>query len=334
MHPAWLRIATATTGATAHWSPTARGLFWTAGSGVLFGVLNATVRGLSQQLHPMQSQFLRYLLGSVAMLVLVLPAALQAIKQRSGQQSPTAPLAAWWPKNLAGQFTRGAVHTVGLVLWFTALPRIPLADMTAISFTTPVFVMLGAWYVLREPMHRERWLAIAAGFLGVMIVLAPKLSGTGGTYHLVMLLSAPVFAASFLITKTLTRSETAGVIVLWQSVTVTAFSLPLALWVWQAPTAQQWLGFALCGVLGTGGHYCLTRSFQAADISSTQSMRFLDLLWAAVLGWLMFGDLPTLTTLLGGVVICTATLWVARREHLRHVALVAAASSAAAPGAP
>jgi drug/metabolite transporter (DMT)-like permease len=316
MRRSWQRAA----GATAHWSPTARGLLWAAGSGVLFGVLNATVRGLSQQLHPMQSQFLRYLLGSVAMLVLVVPALMHTARHRleARQPAPPNPLAAWWPKNLGGQFTRGAVHTVGLVLWFTALPRIPLADMTAISFTTPVFVMLGAAYVLGEPLHRERWLAVAAGLGGVLVLLAPKLSGTGGVYHLVMLLSAPVFAASFLITKTLTRSETAGVIVLWQSLTVTAFSLPLALWVWQAPTAAQWLGFAVCGVLGTGGHYCLTRSFQSADISSTQSMRFLDLLWAAALGWWMFGDAPAASTLAGGVLICTATLWVARREHLRH----------------
>ena len=75
-----------------------------------------------------------------------------------------------------------------------------------------------------------------------------------------MLASSPVFAASFLITKALTRYERPEVIVVWQSITVTLFSLPLALLHWQMPRPGQWLLFLLCGILGSAGHYCLTRS--------------------------------------------------------------------------
>ena len=286
---------------TAGLSPTVRGLMWAACSGALFSVLNATMRGLAQHLHPMQAQFLRYLFGIIVMLPLVL---------RTG-------LGAWKPQNVGGQFTRGEVHTLGLILWFMALPQIPLADTTAIGFTGPIFIMIGAFLFLGEAMRWERWLATLVGFAGVMIVVGPKVSGSGGHAHLLMLASAPVFAASFLITKVLTRSETAGVIVVWQAISVTLFSLPMALWVWQNPSAAQWLAFALCGVLGSAGHYCLTRSFRVADISSTQSMKFLDLVWSAGLGWLLFADVPTQTTMIGGVVICASTLWVARREHAR-----------------
>jgi len=95
---------------------------------------------------------------------------------------------------------------------------------------------------------------------------------------------------------------------------VTLFSLPLAWPVWQAPSAWQWAGFLACGVLGSSAHYCLTRSFKVADISSTQSVKFLDLVWAAALGWLMFGDVPSRSTLIGGLVICSATIWIAHRE--------------------
>ena len=286
---------------TAHLPPTVRGLLWAACSGALFCLLNALVRGLAQQLHPLQAQFLRYLFGLLVMLPLVLHAG----------------LAAYRPRNLGGQFTRGAVHTLGLMLWFLALPKLALADTTAIGFTTPLFIMLGAWLVLREPMHWERWLATAIGFCGVLVVVGPQMSASGGGYHLLMLASAPVFAASFLITKALTRTETAGVIVAWQAVSVTLFSLPTALWVWQTPSAWQWAGFAFCGLLGSAGHYCLTRSFTIADISSTQSVKFLDLLWSSLLGFLLFADRPTQTTIVGGVLICGATLWVARREHRR-----------------
>ena len=204
---------------------------------------------------------------------------------------------------------------VGLCLWFLAIPHITLADTTAIGFTTPIFIMFGAVLVLKEPMRWERWLAAAVGFGGVLLVVAPHLSGgANGFYSLVMLASSPVFAASFLITKALTRYERAEVIVVWQAITVTVCSLPLALLHWQWPTAGQWFGFLVCGLLGSSGHYCLTRSFAAADISATQSVKFLDLVWATVLGWLVFGDLPSQWTLVGGIVICASTLWIARRE--------------------
>jgi drug/metabolite transporter (DMT)-like permease len=226
-------------------------------------------------------------------------------------------LGAYVPNDLKGQFWRGGVHTIGLMFWFTALPQIPLADMTAIGFTGPIFIMIGAAWFLGEPMRKDRWIAAIIGFAGVMLVVFPNLSGQGGWYNLVMLASSPVFAASFLITKHLTRTEKPGVIVMWQSITVTLFSLPLALVNWQHPTLWQWAGFMVTGVLGTLGHYSLTRAFSVADISATQSLRFLDLIWASLLGWMVFGDLPSQWTWMGAAVILVSTIWIARREGNR-----------------
>jgi drug/metabolite transporter (DMT)-like permease len=190
--------------------------------------------------------------------------------------------------------------------------------MTAIGFTGPIFIMLGAAWFLGEPMRKDRWIAAGIGFAGVMVVVLPKLTGTGGWYNLVMLASSPIFAASFLITKHLTRTEKPGVIVMWQSITVTLFSLPLALMNWQTPTLWQWSGFMVAGVLGTLGHYSLTRAFSIADISATQSLRFLDLVWASLMGWLVFGDVPSQWTWLGAAVILVSTVWIARREGRRR----------------
>lgn len=280
-----------------------KGMLWMAAGGFLFSILNTIVRAIAMQMDPFEVQFLRYLLGLLVMLPWVF---------KAGPRN-------YWPTDVKGQFWRGGVHTIGMVLWFIALPKIPLADMTAISFTGPIFIMIGASWFLGEPMRRDRWIAALIGFAGVVVVVAPKMSGSGGGYHLVMLASAPLFAASFLITKALTRYEKATVIVFWQALTVSLFSLPLALLNWQEPNLLQWVGFLIAGILGSVGHYCWTRAFHVADISSTQSLRFLDLVWTSALGWLIFSDIPSQSTWIGAAVILAATIWIARREGQRPV---------------
>lgn len=286
-----------------HWrasrlSPNVRSLLWSIAAGMLLMTLNTSMRALAQHLPPMQTLFLRYLAGLLVMLPLVLHAGWLHYR----------------PHSVGGQFGRGLVHMVGLCIWFVALPHISIADTTAIGFTTPMFVMLGAVLFFREPLRWERWLAVAASFGGVVLVLAPKLTGQGGGYALLMLASAPVFAGSFLLTKVLTRYERSQVIVFWQCVAITLYSLPLALFDWRPVSGGQWLLFALAGVLGTAGQFCLTRSVAVADLTVSQSTRFLDLVWASLLGWVVFGDIASGWTLAGGAVICAATLWVLQRE--------------------
>ncbi|MRD48867.1 EamA family transporter [Caenimonas koreensis DSM 17982] len=278
--------------------PVVRGLMWSAAAGLLFSILNTVMRKLAMELSAFETQFLRYVASLVVMLPLVAHAGMSS----------------YMPKNVIGQFTRGGVHTIGLVLWFWALPYIGLADTTAIAFTGPIFIMIGASWFFGEKMRWDRWVAALFGIAGVAIVVAPKLGGEGGIYNLVMLASVPVFAASFLITKALTRHERTTVIVVWQSITISIFSLPLALLAWQWPTAWQWIAFLFCGLIGAAGHYCLTQSFGVADISATQSVKFLDLVWASIMGFLVFSDIPSQSTIIGGIVISASTIWIARRE--------------------
>ncbi len=277
---------------------TLKGLMWSAGSGLLFVVLNAMMRQMTHELSTLQTQFLRYLMGLLVLLPLVIRSGLATIR----------------PVSMKGQFLRGAVHTVGLLVWFGAIPHITLADTTAIGFTTPIFIMLGAALFLSEPMRWPRWVAAGLGMSGVLLMVGPRLTGEGGLYLILMLCSAPIFAGSFLFTKALTRYERPMVIVLWQAITVTALSLPMAMMDWQWPSPLQWGIFLVCGMLGSAGHYCLTRSYLVADISATQSVKFLELVWAAAIGWVLFGDTLSQWTVVGGLVICASTVWIARRE--------------------
>lgn len=282
---------------------------WMALGGFLLVFMNALMRVMTLEMDSFEAQFLRYLFGLVVMLPLLF---------RDGWQ-------AYRPNNLKGQWWRGAVHAAALTLFFLALPHVPLADMTSILFTSPIFTLIGAAVVLREKVTAARWLAAAVGFLGVIVVVWPHLSGHGaGIWTLVMLASSPFFAASFLITKSLTRTDSPNTIVMWQNITVTLFALPLALMHWTQPSLAQWGIFLVCGLLGSGAHLCMTRAFSLADISAVQPVRFLDLVWSATFGFILFGDHPTVSALIGGAIIVASTAWLARREAMERAAARAA----------
>ncbi|MEK9719799.1 MAG: DMT family transporter, partial [Quisquiliibacterium sp.] len=220
--------------------------------------MNALMRVLTLEMSPLFAQFLRYLFAMLVMTPLLL---------RHG-------LGAYRPNNLRGQFWRGLFHATALTLFFLALPHIPLADMTAIMFTTPIFVLIGAALLLKEQVSSARWIAALIGFGGVLIVMWPHLSGKGsGFWSLVMLGASPLFAGSFLINKALTRQDSPSVIVMWQNLTVTLYMLPLAIPFWQELTLGQWGLFIVCGLLGTIAHYLMTRALTLGDISAMQPVR-------------------------------------------------------------
>jgi drug/metabolite transporter (DMT)-like permease len=281
-----------------------RAMLWMGFGGFALCLMNALMRVMTLELEPMYAQFLRYVFAVPMMLPMVL---------REGWRT-------YRPNNLPGQFWRGAVHTASLSLFFLALPHLSLADTTAIMFTTPIFVLLGAALVLREKVTAERWLAALVGFSGVLVVLWPHLKGGvgAGVWSLVMLSASPLFAASFLINKALTRRDSPQVIVAWQNLSVTLFTLPLALPFWQTPTWTHVGVFLVCGFLGTLAHLCMTRAFSMVDISAVQPVRFLDLIWASLLGILLFDASPTVTALAGGAVILASTIWIARRESAQR----------------
>ncbi len=276
-------------------------MLWMAVTGVLFILLNGLMKKLAHEMDPWLVGFLRYSIGTMVMLASTLRLGMRAL----------------WPQQPALQLVRGAFHAGGMMLWFAALPLVTLAELTAIGFSGPIYVCIGAVLFLHERMTGARWAAVLVGFGGVLLVVHPfdGQSFTGiSAGMLLMLASSPVFAASFLTAKVLTRRERTDVMVLWQHVLVSLFLAPFALSFWSPPDAGQWALLVFCGFLGAAGHYCMTRAFSVADISAVQAVRFLELVWAALFVFLLFGTLPAGWTVAGGVAILAATLALARSE--------------------
>ena len=149
----------------------------------------------------------------------------------------------------------------------------------------------------------------------MLVVVGGGISGHGGLYTLVMLASSPMIASSYLISKALTRYDKPAVIVAWQSITVALLSLPIAAFAWTWPTGVEWAMLLGCGLIGSTGHYCLTRAFVAADISATQPAKFFDMVWSTGAGFIAFQEIPTQATLIGAVIILGGTTWLAQRER-------------------
>ena len=282
-------------------APVVRGMLWMAATGLIFVVMNTIMKKLSHELDPWLVGFLRYLLGAFVMLGPALRLGARAL----------------WPKAPGLQLLRGLFHAGGMILWFAALPLVTLAELTAIGFSGPLFICLGATLFLGERMSGARWAAVLVGFGGVVLVLKPwEGAGFAGisTGMLLMLASAPVFAGSFLVAKVLMRYDRSEVVVLWQHLWVSVLLVGFALAYWANPSPAQWALLILCGFLGAGGHYCMVRAFRVVDISAVQPVKFLELVWAAVLGVVVFGTVPAGGTVLGGAVILLSTLLLARHE--------------------
>jgi drug/metabolite transporter (DMT)-like permease len=278
-------------------SDRAAALAWMLLTGVLFVIVTGIVRYLGSDMPAVQAAFIRYAFGVLFMLPLL-------------SQTLRVSLI---PRRFGLHLFRGMVHATGVMLWFFAMARIPIAEVTAIGFTAPLFTTIGAAIFLGERLRARRIIAVAIGFVGTLVILRPGVEAIQPG-ALAQLAAAPLFACSYIIAKKLTATESGSVIVGWLSVFVTLALLPPALLVWRVPSAHEIALLALTAGCATAGHYTLTRAMRLAELSLLQPFSFLQLVWASLLGLVAFGEVPDAATWLGGALIVGAASYIAHRE--------------------
>lgn len=274
-----------------------RGMFWMALCGLIFASFMAIVRLLSHQMHPVQVSFLRYSLGLAFMVPLILRMRAQDFRAA----------------NLPLHAMRGIGHGIGVMLWFYAMSRIPIAEVSAIGFTAPVFATLGAALLLGEKIRLRRILAIVMGLFGAFVVIRPGFAVVDPG-AIAMLITAPLFGFSDVFAKMLMRNESGPAVVGFLSLFVTLVTLGPAIYVWQTPTLEQWGLACLIAFLANLGHLSMMHAFKIAEMSAVQPVKFLQLLWAALIGFMVFGELPSVWTWVGSAIIVLSAYYIARRE--------------------
>lgn len=272
---------------------------WMLLTGLLFVAVTGIVRHLGSDLPAVQAAFVRYAIG----LGFMLPFLYRTLRIQL------------IPRRIGLHVLRGVVHGGGVILWFFAMARIPIAEVTAIGFTAPLFTTIGAVLFLGETLRARRIAAVIAGLLGTVIILRPGIEAIH-VGALAQLAAAPLFACSFIVAKKLTETESGPAIVAWLSVFVTLVLLAPALLVWRTPTAEELLWLTATAACATAGHYTLTRAMLLAELTMLQPFMFLQLIWASLLGLVAFGEVPDVWTWVGGAVIVSAATYIAHRESL------------------
>ena len=210
-------------------------------------------------------------------------------------------------------FLRALINVGGMFAGFTALTLIPLAQVTALSFTGPLFVTIGAVLFLGEVIRARRIAGIIVGFFGTLIILQPGFNEI--SFGAMMALASTLsIAMASLIVKKLTATETPEAIVTWMVVMQSPLALIPAISVWQWPTLQAWIYLWAMALTATIAHLCFTRAFRLVDITALQPLEFIKLPFTVILAWIVFAEWPGLWTWVGGTVIFASTVYITQRE--------------------
>lgn len=266
-------------------------------AGLLFAVSHTTIKHVTQEMHPLEAVFFRNLYA----LAFMIPMFWRS--RRNGFRT----------QHLNLHLFRGVLQCAAVMGMFVGLSLIPLAEATALSFTSPLFVAIGATLVFGEAAPLRRWLAIFAGFAGMLLIIRPGFAEISiGAWF--MIGSAVLFAITKMMAKSLARTDSTPVIVAYVSFVMTPLALVAALFVWRWPTLTEMFWLTVIGVVATGAQLLLVQAYRHADMTVVEPLSFVRLVWAALLGFLIFSEFPDFWVWAGAAVIFLASISLARGE--------------------
>jgi drug/metabolite transporter (DMT)-like permease len=274
-----------------------RGAIWMILAAGLFASLTALVRHVSASVPPVEIVFFRSAFGLLFMLPWALSTGIANLRTRR-----------------LGLHSLRALTALGsFICWYLAFAVMPIAEATALTFTAPLFATIGAVFILGEAVGPRRVAAIIIGFAGAMVILRPGIEVIT-LPALLVLAGAAFYAISVLAIKSLSRTESAGTIVIYLGILMTPMSLIPALFYWTLPSLETLAWLAGIGLVATFSQLTLSRALRAADATAVLPFEYSKLIFAAILGYAVFGEQPDLWTWTGATIIFLATLYTARRE--------------------
>ena len=279
-------------------TPVMRGIVLMCLSTIAFSIMHGLVRFVSEVLPPFQIAFFRNIFGLAFLLPLLMRSRFAILRT----------------KQIGLHALRGVINMAAMLMFFTALAISPIAKVTALGFTAPIFMAILAVLVLGERFRIYRWSAIFLGFVGMLIILRPGLVAID-TGALLVIGSAALWAVAMIIIKIQSRTESSLTIVAYMGIFLGVFSIAPAVWVWQ-PFGLQTLGFmVLIGLFGSIAQMAISEALKETDSTALMPFDFLKLIWTAMIGVWFFSEIPDIYTWIGATVIFLSGLFIAIRER-------------------
>ena len=265
---------------------------------VFFGTVMLSFLKIAQEdVNVYVAGFFRFFLG----LVIILP---YVIKNKDVVLKTT---------HLKQHFLRAILGLPAMLIYFSALVLLPIEKLTAISFVVPLIVTILAVFFLGEKIYIYRTLALILGFSGMLVIIRPGFVDISiGVY--MVLFSALLWSVNIIITKKISKDDSAITILAYQSIFMSLLSFFIVLFFWEMPSLKTFIYLILAAMCGTVLHLALNHAFKLVDVSMTQPYSFLNLVFASIIGYFVFNETPDLYTWVGALIIFVGVLIISYRE--------------------
>ena len=269
-------------------------------SGLCFAFNYAIIRFLAEDIHVIEMVFFRNVFGLIVLLPFIWRVRHMITKTKR------------WDLILS----RGFLQASSSSLWYYGVTLIPLATATSLMLVEPIVGSILAIIILNEPNERSRWITVGVGFIGAMIIVRPGVIdmsvGAG-----VILIAAVLWSGYLLLGKIQTRQDPVPVVVAYASAVTVPISLVPALFFWVTPSFEQFLWLILLGTVATLGYVAMTNAYKIGEVTVVAPLTFTRIIFAALVGFIIFEEIPEFWVWIGAAVIVTATTVLARQEYGR-----------------
>jgi drug/metabolite transporter (DMT)-like permease len=268
-------------------------IFWMVVTTLLFAIVTGIVRYIGSDIPAPVAAFIRYIISTLFFIPLIVKMFILE-RKRSNKR-------VYW--------SRGLAHGIGVILWFFAMARIPVSEVTAIGYITPIFVSVAAFVFLKENFSISIIGALAICMIGMIIIIRPTTSGIA-IGQLSMIVATLFFAASYILAKKLSSTESTLEILVALNFIVTLTLAPFAIAFWVTPSLQEVLFLGVVALFATAGHFTMTMALKLAPITITQPISYVQIVWASGIGFIFFGETVTLLFSIGASLIILSSLYV------------------------
>ena len=282
-----------------------QGIFWMLYASLWFAIMASIVKYLTIEMEPFMVVFFRSLFAMVCILPGLYKYGFSNIKTN----------------HIKYYYTRAFTGTVGMVLIFVAIAKLPITSVTALTFTVPLITSIIAVIHLNEKLRKHNVIALLVGLIGILVILRPG-TDTFQIYSLLVLGAASCWSISNILIKKLTKTDDPQVIVYLMIIIMAIFSLPVALLKWETPNIEQLIVLFLLGFVSNQAQFSLAHSYSKADMGTVLPFDYSRLVFISIIAYVFFNEIIDTYTIIGSIFIFFSGLYIVKHQKKKAAPVI------------